>query len=163
MTEVAIFLALVLMVSAGHKLIERERMAVATARLTGVSAAMSAPLTLAVAALELLGALGLMLSPARAVGVIVAVIVWSGYAIALFRHRGETLDCGCTFAAREKRVDDFAVLRPVMLAALAVPVAFVPAAPLSWSTPFAALAFLSLYLAIGELTALPHRKREQAA
>ena len=78
-----------------------------------------------------------------------------GYALALLRHRGQTLDCGCDFAARERPVDLFAILRPVLLALLAAWSGASGPGPWTLEVPFAALALAALWFAAGELHAIP--------
>ena len=155
MATLALFLALVLAVSAGHKLVARDRLGEATARLVGVDGATGQVLSFAAAAVEGAASLALALPGLQAVGGVIAALLWSAYGLALWRHNGMRLDCGCTFAAREKPVDGLAIARAAALAGLAVGVATAPATPLSIEAPFAALALLALYLAFGELAAIP--------
>ena len=151
----AFFLAMVLAISAGHKLIDRRRLAAATARLAGVPAPLGTPLMLSAAACETLAALGLAIPPLRMGGALVAAALWTIYALALLRHRGGPLDCGCDFVRREKPVDTVAIFRPALLAALALVIAFAPAAPMTLDAPFAAMALYALWVAASELSALP--------
>lgn len=162
MAALALFLALVLALSAGHKLIERDRLGVAAARLAGVDGAIGAVLSLAAAAIEGAAALALVLPGLQPLGGAIAALLWSVYTLALWRRRGMSLDCGCTFAAREKPVDGVAVARAAALAGLALAVAAAPSDPISIETPFAALALLALYLALGELAAIPAPQKRKA-
>ncbi|MBJ7408789.1 MAG: hypothetical protein JHD15_00260 [Phenylobacterium sp.] len=155
MTTLAIFLALVLALSASHKLVARDRLAAATARLAGVNGATGQVLSFAAAAIEGAAALALVLPGLQVVGGAIAALLWSAYGLALWRRRGMRLDCGCTVAAREKPVDGLAVARAALLAGLALGVAMAPAGAMSIETPFAGLALLVLYLAFGELAAIP--------
>lgn len=155
MATLAVFLALVLALSASHKLVARDRLAAATARLAGVGGATGQVISLAAAAIEGVAALALVLPGLQEVGGAIAALLWSAYGLALWRRHGMRLDCGCTFAARDKPVDGLAITRAAGLAAIAVGVATNPAAPLSIETPFAALALVALYLAFGELAAIP--------
>jgi cation transporter-like permease len=155
MATLAVFLALVLVLSASHKLVAPDRLGAATARLAGVGSATGQVLSFAAAAIEGAAALALVAPGLQAVGGALAALLWSAYGAALWRRRGLRLDCGCTFAAREKPVDGVAIARAVTLAGLAFGVATAPAAPMSIETPFAALALLALYVAFGELAAIP--------
>lgn len=163
MAELSLFLALVLAMAAGHKLLDRERLAASAAALTGASAAMGTVISLAAAAYEAVVALALLFPDTRAAGAALASVLWSVYGIALLRRMGKSLDCGCNFAARERPIDLFAVLRAIGLAALATIVLFVPAIPLTILAPFAALGFLALYLALGEVMAITNSAHRSAA
>lgn len=160
MAAITLFLALLLLVSAAHKLIERPRLALAAARLAGVDARQGLLLLAVSGALEGVAALALLIPQAHAAGVALAVLVWGAYGLALFRHRGQTLDCGCDLAAREKPVGVFVIVRPLVLAGLAGLTLLAPGAGLvgGWTpdAPFAALALLALTFAGAELAGLPH-------
>lgn len=162
MAALALFLALVLALSAGHKLLERERLGAAAARLAGVDGAIGPALSLAAAAIEGAAALALVLPGLQPLGGAITALLWSVYALALWRRRGMSLDCGCTFATQEKPVDGLTVARAVALAGLALAVAAAPSAPFSIETPFAGLALLALYLASGELAAIPAPQKRKA-
>jgi hypothetical protein len=159
MAEISLFLALVLVIAAGHKLLDRERLATSAAALTGAPQAMGATISLAAAAYEAATALCLIFPATRTVGTILAALVWLAYGAALWRRLGSTLDCGCNFAARAKPVDRFSVARALGLAALAATTLLTPAMPLTILSPFAALGFLALYLALGEIMSITTFKR----
>lgn len=156
MLAISLFLAALLATSAIHKVLDRERLGAVVARLTRVSLPLSAVLLALAATVEALAAIALLAPPLRAGGALVAVALWCGYALALFRQRGAVLDCGCDLVARERPVDAFAILRPMLLAALALlTIAMPPLAGWSIEAPFAALALLSLWFAAGELHSIP--------
>lgn len=159
MAEISLFLALVLALSAGHKLIERERLASAAAALTGAPRAMGMPISLAVAAYEAATALCLVFAATRQTGAVLAALLWLAYAGALWRRQGTVLDCGCNFAARARPVDRFAVASSLMLAMLATATTLAPAMPVTFLSPFAALGFLALYLALGEIMSITNFRR----
>lgn len=163
MAELTLFLALVLAVSAGHKLLARGRMAVAAARLSGLPGRFGPAVNLAAAALEASAALGLLLTEARAIGAALAALLWGAYAVMLMRRFGASLDCGCGFAARPEVIRWTAVGRALGLCGLAAAVAILPSAPFTWTTPFAACGLLALYIALGELMASANLQRERAA
>ncbi|MDE2562127.1 MAG: hypothetical protein KGL48_07745 [Sphingomonadales bacterium] len=160
MGALALSLALVLAGSALHKALSRERLTLAAARLAGTGPASGALLLAAAGSVEMLAALALALPGPTRLGAILAAAVWLVYAAALFARRGQVLDCGCDLFAREKPVSAFQVGRALMLAALATLVGVLPAAPLTIDAPFAALALVALYIAAGELAAIPspHRR-----
>lgn len=162
MTEISLFLALVLAVAAGHKLLDRERLAASAATLTGAPRALGATVSLAAAAYEAAAALSLVLPATRHAGAILAALLWLAYGTALWRRLGSRLDCGCTFAARVKPVDRFSVMRAFGLAALAGAVLLAPAVPVTILALFAALGFLALYLALGEVMSITKFERSAA-
>jgi hypothetical protein len=154
MMELSLFLALLLFSAATHKLVERERLAASAAVLSGTSAALGPVISLGAAALEAMAGLALLFPASRAVGALIAGGLWAAYGMALVTRYGSPLDCGCSFASREKPVDAFAVSRAFGLALLALTVFLFPAQPFSFLSIFAASGFFALYLALGELTAI---------
>ena len=168
MLPLVLFMALLLAASAAHKGIERQRLATASAQLTGVSAHYGPFVLLVAAAVEVLAALALALPDLRAGGALAAAGLWSLYALALLRRRGDTLDCGCDLIAREKPVNTIAILRPATLAALAFVLCLAmltsTAEPAPWTVdvPFAALALLALWFAAAEIVSLPTTARAKA-
>ena len=162
MAALGLFLALLLLVSALHKYVARQQLGVAAAKLVGVAPHFG-PLFLAAAALtEITAAALLLLAPWPVYGAALAAALWGLYALALLRHLGQSLDCGCDFTRRAKVVTWGAVVRPALLAALALLWAYAPHRALQWDTPFAAAALLVLYFAATELAALPSRQRRHA-
>lgn len=155
MAALALFCAALLAASALHKAMTRERLVAATARLAGVGPVPALLLLILAGTLELVAAACLLAPPLRVAGAVIAALVWSTYALALARRRGETLDCGCDLAARSKPVTTALVLRPAALAVLAGIVALLPEAPFTLDAPFAAAGFLALYLGASELLAIP--------
>jgi hypothetical protein len=154
MTELSLFLALVLTMAAAHKVMERDRLATAAAKLTGASTALGPVISLGASALEAMAALALLFPSSRVVGALLAASLWGVYSLALMRRFGTPLDCGCSFASREKPVDALAIARAVGLATLALAVFMIPAQPFALLSIFAALGFFALYLAMGELTSI---------
>lgn len=163
----ALFMALVLGGAAVHKLIATDRLAVATGRLLGLSPPVVRPITFGTAALEGAAALALIYAPARALGAVVAALVWLAYGAALLaaQRRGESaMDCGCSFAPQSGGIDRFTIVRAFALALSAVALAAAPvsAAAGMIESLFAAFAFYALFLAAGELAALPSLRRSHA-
>ena len=182
MAALALFLALVLAVSAGQKLVERERMAVAAGRLTGLSGAMGGVANIVAAGGGIMAgpsppgsapqtfggappgaALCLLVTPAQPLGGALAGALWLAYGVTLAMRYGETLDCGCSFAAREKPVGPFMLVRAFGLMALGFVVALSAAAPFELVAPFAAIAFMALYLAANELAGIVIYRKGHAA
>lgn len=155
MAALALFCAVLLAASALHKALSRERLVEATARLAGVGPVPAQMLLILAGTLELVAAACLLAAPVRALGAVIAALVWGTYALALARRRGETLDCGCDLAARSKPVSTALVLRAAGLALLAGIVAVMPDTPFTLDAPFAAAGLIALYLGASELLAIP--------
>jgi hypothetical protein len=163
-SPLALFLAMVLLTAAMHKLVARDRLAAAAARLAGVSPALGQPLSFTAAAVEAGAGLALIMPAARPAGALVAALLWAAYALLLLRaHRaGRAFDCGCSFGAQPKVVTLYPVKRAAVLAVLAIGAPLLPAAIPGVLDLFAALAFFALYLAAGELAAVPSTGRSLA-
>jgi hypothetical protein len=163
-SPIALFLAVVLLTAAAHKLVAMDRLATATARLTGVAPALGQPLSLAAAAVETGAGLALAVPAARPAGALIAVLLWAAYALLLLRaHRaGRAFDCGCSFGAQPKIVTLYPAKRAAVLALLAVVVALLPATMPGVLDLFAALGLFALYLAAGELAAVSSTGRSLA-
>jgi hypothetical protein len=160
----ALFLALVLTAAAAHKLVERARLTRAAAGLLRLSPAVAMPVTMAAAATEFAAALALLFPASRPTGALLAALLWAGYGIALLaaRRRGDGgLDCGCDFGARKSGIGRFAIIRAFALAAAALLLCLSPAGGggIDIASIFAALAFVALAFAAGELASLPAPRR----
>ena len=162
MSGLWLFLAALLAISATHKVIARERLAIVAARLAGSPAALGQPLLLGAACAETLAAVALAADPLRQAGALAAAAIWTGYAVALFARRGQVLDCGCDFVRRERPVSWPAIFRPAVLALMACAVTAIPEPAFALDAPFAALALLALYFAASELAALPFPARRSS-
>lgn len=162
MAALALFLALLLAISAAHKLMASTALAPIAARLAAAPAPLGFALLFGAAALEIAAALALLAPVVRPLGAALAGLIWLGYGLALWRHRGDVIDCGCDLARREKPVDAATIARPLLLVLLAAIVALFPPAPWTPDAPFAALAFLALWFAAAELFALPAPQRSRS-
>jgi hypothetical protein len=137
--QLALFLALLLLLSAGHKLLRPTLAGRAVAALTGLDAiplsgtiprtgAMRLSTLGAVAAAlgEAVAALMIVLPTYRVPGAALAAVIWSGYLALLLRAvlAGRTLiDCGCSFGNSNRPLGSFQLARTLGLAVLAVLVA----------------------------------------
>jgi len=155
MAALILFCALLLAGSALHKATARERLATATAKLAGTGALGGQLLLIVAGTVEIVAALCLLIEQLRMPGALIAAALWAGYAFALARRHGQTLDCGCDLAARAKPVTWALVLRSAVLALLAGGIALLPAAPFTLDAPFAAAGLLALYIGASELLAIP--------
>lgn len=165
MAAVAWFLALVLATAAAHKALQPARLGQAAARLAGVSAASATLLLVLAGAIEAVAALCLLLPQTQAAGAVFAAAVWSAYALALWRQRGEVLDCGCDLTARPRPVTSGQIARAGVLSAMAIALAALPGAAKAVAadtlagslavTVLAATGLFALYLATSEILAIP--------
>lgn len=155
MAAIAIFLAIILAIAAVHKVVAQERLATAAAQLTGMASHYGQMLSLSAAALEGVAAVALLFPDTRVLGASLAAALWSGYAILLWRRRGQSLDCGCSLGKREKPVANSSIIRAAGLAVLAMGPIIWPSEVFTVETFFAALGFMTLYLALDELMAIP--------
>lgn len=157
MTPLALLLALVLGVSAAHKAHSPTRLGAAAARLAGVSLPAGQLLLVLTGAAEAVAALCLVLPVATTAGATTAAALWTAYALALWRRRGEVLDCGCDLVDRPRPIGPGQILRAALLASLALALALLPAAASTFSAEalLAALGLFALYLGASEILAIP--------
>ncbi len=160
MAGLAWFLALVLASSAIQKLLERNRTSTATAKLARIGPGIALPLSLVLAAAETMAGMALLFPATQALGAVLAMGLWLAYGAALVAasRRGDTLDCGCSFAVRHKPIDTFTIGRAFVLAGLAgitLLAAAAGATPPGIEPLFAAFGLFTLYHAAGEIAALP--------
>ena len=149
------FLALLLAVSAAHKLFAHERLGIAAAKLVGVQPAFGPVFSFGAAALETVAAISLLSAESRLIGCAIAALLWTTYAALLARRIGRRLDCGCSFGRGEKPITLGIASRAAGLAVIAVVAGILPSAPFAIQSLFAAAGFLVLYLALDELLAIP--------
>ncbi|MBO9697537.1 MAG: hypothetical protein J7499_15195 [Sphingopyxis sp.] len=167
LSVLALFLAIVLAVAAAHKLAERARLTQATMGLLRLSPALAMPATMAAAAVEFAAALALLFPASRFAGALLAALLWAGYgaALAAAARRGDGgIDCGCDFGARRSGIGRFTIARAFALACAAALLCLSPAegGGIDIQSIFAALAFVALLFAAGELANLPATSRSAA-
>lgn len=155
MGGLTLFLALLLGGSAAHKAVAHHRLATAATRLLGLPPSLGILALIAAGVVEGAAALCLLVPDLHGAGAVMAALLWTSYAVALARHRGQTLDCGCDLVARSRAVGAGHILRPAALAMLAL-LTLAPAPPFDITALFAGLGLLALYLALGELLSIPH-------
>lgn len=165
---IALFLGIVLAMAAAHKLAERTRLTQATAGLLRLAPALAMPATMAAAAIEFAAALALLIPASRPAGALLAALLWAGYGAALVaaHRRGDGgIDCGCDFGARRRGIGRFTIIRAFALAAAALLVSLSPAGGggIDVQSIFAALAFVALLFAAGEIANLPAASSRSAA
>jgi hypothetical protein len=160
-TQLAAFVSVLLLMSALHKGVGRERSLIAVRELGHVPQPLaSTALTLA-ASLELIAALALWSPWYRAAGALLAAFIWSSYLALLLwavaqgrRH----VDCGCSFGAARHPLGAYHLLRNAMLAggSAAVAVGSIAHDGLAFTATqiLAAAALLALYAALDQVMAL---------
>lgn len=160
----ALALAIILAAAAIHKLAERERLTRATVGLLRLEPALAMPATMAAAAIEFAAALALLFPASRPAGALLAALLWAGYGAALLaaRRRGDGgIDCGCDFGARRGGIGRFSIARALALATAALVLCLSPSGNggIDVQSIFAALAFVALLFAAGEIAHLPASSR----
>ncbi|MEJ8630159.1 hypothetical protein P0F65_10555 [Sphingomonas sp. I4] len=154
MAPLTLFIALVLAISAAHKAHSPARLSNAAARLAGVSPPIGQLLLVLAGAIEAVAALCLTIPGMGSVGAAIAAAVWATYAMALWRRRGEVLDCGCDLVNRPRAVDAGQILRAALMATIALAVVAWPSPP-SLEALIPALGLLALYVGASEILAIP--------
>lgn len=154
--SVSVFLGLVLLMSASHKLAALERSSTAVAGLLGLTRP-SRPLALLAASVEIALGILVVVPGYRSLAATGAAGLWLIYAALLQRmiasgRRG--FDCGCSLSRRSGDTADQRWLA-TGLAAIATVIALLPAsAAPGFGAVLAGFGFLALYLAAGELLAV---------
>lgn len=161
-----IFLSLVLLVSAAHKMLEPRRLGTAAAKLARMPEAIGMTLARGAAAVEALAALAILMTPTRQGGAIAAALLWLAYAVTMWRasSSGATFDCGCTLGGRAGRASPGSAVSPLLLSLGAALLTVAPDAPgIDAAAPFAAAAFLALRFAAEELSITSRQRLSTAA
>jgi hypothetical protein len=163
--QLAAFLALILLASGLHKLIRRARSQAVVREFAGVPRALAPFTVLAIATAELLAGLMLLMPAYRAVGGVLAALIWAAYLGLILRAIAQgrrDVDCGCTFGIAHRPLGAFQVTRNVVLVVMAAlvsgstPVSMGSMAdgPIIASQILAALALAALYGALEQVMAL---------
>lgn len=159
----SLFLALVLMSSAGYKFMSPERSARAAGMLLGRSSS-SKPVAMFAAVVEALFCLGMVIPQTRVPAALCSMGLWLLYALMLHRvakSGGSAFDCGCSFS-RKSGGSDAQRFIALGLAALAAVVALMPVHVRPDMTALlGAFGFYALYIAVGEL--VPTREALETA
>jgi len=175
--QLAAFLALLLIVSAAHKVSQRARTRRAAQQLGGLPAGAAAFLAFGAAIAEAIAGSLLLLPTTRAAGAWLAALIWGAYCVALLRtlRAGRTdVDCGCSFGTAHRPLGAFQWMRSLALsmlacgvgcaAMLAAPSASAGAAFGARATAlFAGLGLLGVYAALDQLAGLRPLRAGEAA
>jgi hypothetical protein len=159
--QAAMFLAILLLATAFHKVKRWHTARISAGELLGLSKHLTLAAAAGAVAVEVLAAILLFVPAYRLTGVLMTVVMWSGYTVLLVRARaqGRSIDCGCSFGEARHTLGLFEIHRNLVLIVLAMLVAWscascgsIPATP---SQMIAACAMLALYAAIDQVLALP--------
>jgi hypothetical protein len=168
-SQLAAFLAILLLVSAAHKGMRFAYTRKVVQEFVGVPRPASAAVAIA-AALGELSAAAALLSPAyRLAGASLAALIWSAYLASILRAIGQgrrDADCGCSFGVKQHPLGAFEVARNAVLVAFAVLVGISAAGgavPVAASQLLAACAFMALYGALDQVMAVRPLRRGAAA
>jgi hypothetical protein len=173
--QLAGFLALLLLVSALHKMTHGPRARIAARALADLPQGAAAAAVAAAALCELLAALLLLMPAGRGAGALVAACIWAAYLLLMLRALAlgrEDVDCGCSFSSTHRPLGLFQPARTAVLALIAAAVALAPrlgggaaaGAGGDWigSLGLPALAMLALYGALDQVMALRAPRMEEA-
>jgi hypothetical protein len=158
---VAAFLATLLILSAAHKLLGRERATASASDLLGVQGGVGRLAMWSAVASELAAGFALIPPPTRLFGALLAAGLWFAYLCAIQRAiRGgrRDLDCGCSLSRTHAPLGTFELARNLILVALAAGVALMTASTAPEKIPasdaLSAMALAAIYLAVDQTAAL---------
>ncbi len=159
LAQLAAFLAVLLLVSALHKVLTWRRTWTVVQDFAGVPRPAASAAAVAACAIEGLAGLLLVLPDYRRAGAAVATVILGLYLVLIARavaQRRGAVDCGCSFGASSRRLGSFEMARNTVLLAfgLLLLVFADASAALAPSQLLAACALLALYGAIDQLAAL---------
>jgi hypothetical protein len=159
--QMAVFQAMLLAASAVHKAARWTRSLTVVRQFAGVPGVLAAS-SLGAATVAELAACALLMVPAyRTTGAVLAALIWTLYVALIVRailQGRRDVDCGCSFGPTSRPLGAFQVARNLVLAALAVFIAWVSAVDGTVSTQgtfvLGGLALLALYGALDQVMAL---------
>lgn len=156
------FLAGLLALAAGHKLLRRDGFATTLEGYALVQQALLRPVTAAIAALEVATALALVIPKTMQIGALLAATLFGGYALAMILAilRGRAgIDCGCHFGERPEPLGWSTVGRNLALIAATGAVALPPSRLAAWPDILsgAIAGAASILILISARTALANR------
>jgi uncharacterized membrane protein YphA (DoxX/SURF4 family) len=164
-SQLAAFLALLLLAAAVHKAIRWPQTRRVVRDFAGIPRSASSVAALAAAVGETLAGVLLFVPAYRAAGAALAALLWGAYSILIVRAIVEgrrDVDCGCSFGPNQRPLGVFQVARNAMLVILALLVAVSAAGggvPVAASQILAACALLALYGALDQVMALQPLRR----
>jgi hypothetical protein len=159
--QMAVFQAMLLAASAVHKAARWTPSLTVMRQFAGVPGVLAASSLGAAMSVEL-AASALLLVPAyRTAGAVLAALIWTLYLALIVRaivQGRRDMDCGCTFGPTSRPLGSFQLARNLVLASLAVFIAWVSgfhgAVPTQGTYLLGGLALLALYGALDQVMAL---------
>jgi hypothetical protein len=163
--QLAVFQALLLIVSAGHKAASWSRSLGVMRQFGGLPGALAGSALVAVIAGEIVAGLLLLVPAYRAAGAVLAAALWTVYLGLILRailQNRRDLECGCSFGlpsgASSRPLGAFQVARNAVLAGMAAGIAGMSATagavPVELSQVLGGVALLALYGALDQVMAL---------
>jgi hypothetical protein len=164
--QMATFQAMLLAVSAVHKAARWTHSLAVMRQFAGVPEVLAAASLGAAIAVESAAGALLMAPAYRTAGAVLAALIWALYAALIIRaivQGRRDVDCGCSFGRTSKPLGSFQIARNLVLAALAVCIAWVSAfhgtVPAQGTFIVGGLALLALYGALDQVMALQPLRR----
>jgi hypothetical protein len=159
--QMAMFQAMLLAASAVHKAVRWTHSRNVMRRFAGVPAVLAGSSLGVATALELAAGALLLMPAYRSTGAVLAALIWTLYVALIVRavvQGRRDVDCGCSFGPTSRPLGSFQIARNLVLAALAVFIAWVSASgdsvPAQGTYLLGGLALLALYGALDQVMAL---------
>jgi hypothetical protein len=159
--QMATFQAMLLAASAVHKVVRWTHSRNVMRQFAGVPGVLAGTSLGVATAVELAAGALLMVPACRATGAVLATLIWTLYLALIVRaivQGRRDVDCGCSFGPTSRPLGSFQIARNLVLAALAVFIAWVSASggsvPAQGTFVLGGLALLTLYGALDQVMAL---------
>jgi hypothetical protein len=159
--QMAIFQAMLLAASAVHKAARWTHSLTVVRQFAGVPGALAASSLGAATVAELVAGALLMVPAYRTTGAVLAALIWTLYVALIVRaivQGRRNVDCGCSFGPTSRPLGSFQIARNLVLAAVALFIAWASAFDGTVSTQgtfvLGGLALLALYGALDQVMAL---------
>jgi FtsH-binding integral membrane protein len=159
--QMATFQAMLLAASAVHKAVRWTHSLTVMRQFAGVPGALAGTSLGVATAVELAAGALLMVPAFRTTGAVLAALIWTLYVALIVRaivQGRRDVDCGCSFGPTSRPLGTFQIARNLVLAALALFIAWVSAfggaIPAQGTFVLGGLALLALYGALDQVMAL---------
>jgi hypothetical protein len=159
--QMATFQAMLLAASAVHKAVRWTHSRNVMRQFAGVPGVLAGTSLGVATAVELAAGAQLLVPAYRTTGAVLAALIWTLYVALIVRavvQGRRDVDCGCSFGPTSRPLGSFQIARNLVLAALAVFIAWVSASggsvPAQGTFVLGGLALLTLYGALDQVMAL---------
>jgi Methylamine utilisation protein MauE len=159
--QMATFQAMLLAASAVHKAVRWTHSRNVMRQFAGVPGVLAGSSLGVATAVELAAGAQLLVPAYRTTGAVLAALIWTLYVALIVRavvQGRRDVDCGCSFGPTSRPLGSFQIARNLVLAALAVFIAWVSASggsvPAQGTFVLGGLALLALYGALDQVMAL---------